>query len=123
MVLSVGFKKSYAEPCVSWSSNTWLYVHVDDIAIFSSELESFKNLIKKRFKIKDLGVAKHLLGMEVVQSESEICLHQTQYIEDTIEKYGCEDLTPLATPMKPNSQLVLETEDQIHQYEEKNMSY
>ena len=34
-LLSVGFKQTYAEPCVFWSENFWLYVHVDDIAIFS----------------------------------------------------------------------------------------
>ena len=53
-------------------SNTWLYVHVNDIAIFSSEPDVFKNTIKKHFKIKDLGEAKHLLGMEVIQSLNEV---------------------------------------------------
>jgi hypothetical protein len=71
-LLSVGFNQSYAEPCVFWSSNTWLYIHVDDIAIFSSEPDIFKNMIKRRFKIKDLGEAKHLLGMEVIQSLNEV---------------------------------------------------
>jgi hypothetical protein len=71
-LLSVGFNCSYAEPCVLWSSNTWLYVHVDDIATFSSEPDVFKNMIKRHFKIKDLGEAKHLLGMEVIQSSDEI---------------------------------------------------
>jgi hypothetical protein len=60
-------------------------------------------MIKRRFKIKDLGEAKHLLGMEVIQSAEEVRLHQTQYILDTIKKYHCSDLIPLATPMKPNS--------------------
>ena len=71
-LLSVGFNHSYVEPCVFWSYNTWLYVHVDDIAILSSEPDLFKNMIKKNFKIKDLGEAKHLLGMEVIQSLNEV---------------------------------------------------
>jgi hypothetical protein len=56
-LLSVGFQHTYAEPCVFWSKNTCLYVHVDDIAIFSAKPESFKDLIKTHFKIKDLGEA------------------------------------------------------------------
>jgi hypothetical protein len=50
-LLSVGFNRSCAEPCVFWSANTWLYVHVDDIAIFSPEPNVFEELIAKRFKI------------------------------------------------------------------------
>jgi hypothetical protein len=122
-LLSVSFKQTYAEPCVFWSENTWLYVHVDDIAIFSTEPESFKNLIKTRFKIKDLGVSKHLLGMEVVQSSSDICLHQTQYIQDTFEKYNCTNLTPLATPLKPNDHLIEASQAQIDKFLKLGVSY
>jgi hypothetical protein len=114
-LLSVGFNRSYAKPCVFWSANTWLYVHVDDIAIFSSEPEVFKRLISKQFKIKDLGETKHLLGMKVDQSRTEICLNQTHYIEEKIIKYGCSDSIPLATPMKPNSQLVKASKNEIEE--------
>jgi hypothetical protein len=40
-LLSVGFNQIYAEPYVFWSSNTWLYVDVDNIATFSNKPEIF----------------------------------------------------------------------------------
>jgi hypothetical protein len=114
-LLSVGFSRSYAEPCVFWSSNTWIYVHVDDIAIFSPEPDVFKEMIRKRFKIKDLGCAKHLLGMQVTQLDSQVHLTQTHYIEEILSKYQCEDLYPLATPFDPKTHLVKASQDQINQ--------
>jgi hypothetical protein len=80
-------------------------------------------MIKKRFKIKDLGKAKRLLGMEVVQSLNEVQLNQAQYIEDTILKYGFHKQIPLATPMKPNSQLTQATDEEIKQFKDLGMSY
>jgi hypothetical protein len=122
-LLSVGFQRTYAEPCVFWSRNPWLYIHVDDIAIFSAEPENFKNLIKLCFKIKDLGEAKHLLGMEVVQSPDIIRLHQTKYIEETMEKYNFTNQIPLATPMKPHYQLLEASQDEINEFLRLYVSY
>ncbi|KAI7939977.1 hypothetical protein MJO28_013629 [Puccinia striiformis f. sp. tritici] len=59
------------------------------------------------------GETKHLLGMKVEQSETEIRLTQTHYIEETILKYGCSELIPLATPMKPNSHLVKASKEEV----------
>ena len=123
LLLSVGFQRTYAEPCVFWSKNTWLYVHVDDIAIFSAKPENFKNLIKLPFKIKELGEAKHLLGMEVVQSLDIIRLHQTKYTAETMEEYSCTNQIPLATPMKPNHQLLETSQDEINEFLKLDVSY
>jgi hypothetical protein len=122
-LLSVGFNRSYAEPWVFWSSNTWIYVHVDNIAIFSPETKIFKNLISKRFKIQDLGSAKHLLGMQVTQLTSQVHLTQTHYIEETLSKYQCQDLYPLATPFDPKTNLVKASEDEIDQLLSLHVSY
>jgi hypothetical protein len=121
--LSVGFNRSYAKPCVFWSANTWLYVHVDDIAIFSPEPNVFKDLIRKRFKIKDLGSAKHLLGMKVTQSNSSIHLTQTHYIESTLLKFNFQNEVPLATTMKPNVHLVKASKQEIIDLENLHVNY
>jgi hypothetical protein len=122
-LLSVGFNQSYAETCVFWSLNTWLYVYVDDIAIFSDEPKIFIKMISKRFKIEELGSAKHLLGMKVTQLNSCVLLTQTQYIEDTLTKYGCQDLFSLATPMFPGSHLVKASSNEIEEYLAFNVHY
>ena len=61
--------------------------------------------------------------MEFVQLEGTICLHQTQYIHDTIEKYNCSNLIPLATPLKPNNHLIEASREEIDQFLKLNVSY
>jgi hypothetical protein len=108
---------------VFWSSNTLLYVHVDDIAIFSEEPKIFIKMISQRFKIKQLGSAKHLLGMKVTQLDSCVLLTQSQYIKETLAKYGCQDLYSLATPMNPGSHLVKAASEEADQYQALNVHY
>jgi hypothetical protein len=80
-------------------------------------------MISKCFKIKELGSAKHLLGMKVSQLELCVLLTQTQYIEDTLVKYGCQDLFSLATPMFPGSHLVKASSNEIEEYLALNVHY
>jgi hypothetical protein len=80
-------------------------------------------MISKRFKIKELGSAKHLLGMKVTQLESCVLLTQTQYIEDTLVKYGCQDHFLLATPMFPGLHLVKASSNEIEEYLALNVYY
>jgi hypothetical protein len=45
----VGFRQCDAEPCVFWRKGTFLYLHVDDLAIFSKNHEVFKDKVQKSF--------------------------------------------------------------------------
>jgi hypothetical protein len=59
----------------------------------------------------------------VVQSLDSIRLHQTKYIKEKLEKYNCADQMPLATPMKPNHQLLEASQDEINVFLKLNVSY
>lgn len=108
-LFQIGFRRCDAEPCVFWRKGTFLYLHVDDLAIFSKDPESFKEEVKVRFKIKDLGESNLLLGMNVSQKEGCITLSQGHYIDTQITRFKCEHLYPASTPLKPNSALVAAT--------------
>jgi hypothetical protein len=42
----IGFKRCNAEPCVFWRKGTFLYLHLDDLAIFSKNPEGFKDEVR-----------------------------------------------------------------------------
>ncbi|MBW0519781.1 hypothetical protein O181_059496 [Austropuccinia psidii MF-1] len=70
-LLGVGFIPCILDPCVFYCLGqvaTWLYVHVDDIAIFSSSASSFKEELAREFYIKDIGPADLMLGVKVSRS-------------------------------------------------------
>ncbi|KAI7942739.1 hypothetical protein MJO28_012766 [Puccinia striiformis f. sp. tritici] len=105
-LFKVGFKRCDAEPCVFWRKGTFLYLHVDDLAIFSKNPEEFKDEVRQEYKIKDLGESKLLLGMNVVQEDNSVTLSQRHYIDSQLERFNLQHLFPASTPMKPGGHLV-----------------
>ncbi|GJR02092.1 ribonuclease H-like domain-containing protein [Tanacetum coccineum] len=56
-----------------------LLVYVDDEIITEDsivEIEKFKEFLKTKFMIKDLGKLKYLLGIEVINNKDGICLNE-----------------------------------------------
>jgi hypothetical protein len=95
----MGFKQSEADKCIFVLSDQndlcYLLVHVDDMLIASSNknlIEKCANSIGKCFKIKDLGMVKHYLGIDVSRDEKgNFMLSQTPYIEKILEVSGMVD--------------------------------
>ncbi|PLW26727.1 hypothetical protein PCASD_20149 [Puccinia coronata f. sp. avenae] len=111
-LFQIGFCRCKAEPCVFWRKGTFLYLHVDDLAIFSKDPEAFKEEVRSRFQIKDLGESNLLLGMNVIQTNESITLTQSHYIDVQLERFNCTHLHPASTPMKPEGQLVKATNEE-----------
>ena len=88
-LFSIGFRRCDAEPCVFWRKGTFLYIHVDDIAIFSPDPETFKQEARLRFKIKDLGEANLLLGMKIEKNDYLLTTH-----------FGCNFKHTILKPLK-----------------------
>ena len=60
-----------------------LFIFVDDILVMSKTKqvnERFRDLLKTKFKIKELGKPKHILGVRVEFVKNGISLSQRQYI-------------------------------------------
>jgi hypothetical protein len=119
----IGFKRCDAEPCVFWRKGTFLYLHVNDLAIFSKNPEGFKDEVRTRFKIKDLGESNLLLGMNVIQESDSVTLTQRHYIDTQLERFGCQHLYPASTPMKPNSHLVKSSRQEQEAHRESGNNY
>lgn len=61
-------------------------VYVDDIILTGDDSESILDLqgiLAKEFGIKDLGILKYFLGMEVARSKEGIFISQRKYILET----------------------------------------
>ena len=101
-----GFSQSTADPCIYVLKEDLRHliisVYVDDLLLVSpvsAHLEDLKTSFKKDFPIKDLGEVSWLLGIAIDKSTTGITLHQKQYINNMIHRFGLQDSTPSPTPM------------------------
>ncbi|MBW0577854.1 hypothetical protein O181_117569 [Austropuccinia psidii MF-1] len=107
-LVGANFQFCILDPCVFyWEGDKpiWLYLHVDDIAVFGSEISDFKKEISKKFEIKDLGPADLLLGVKITQEEDCIYLDQQHFCESLLNQYGMSECKPTSTPLVPKEQL------------------
>jgi hypothetical protein len=83
---------------------TALLVYVDDIILAGTSLTEFdriKRILDAQFKIKDLGVLKYFLGLEVAQSREGIHVSQRKYCLDLLKDSGLLGSKPVTTPLDP----------------------
>jgi hypothetical protein len=88
-------------------------VFVDDLTIASKSKEAVqtvKDELRKRFKLRDLGPTSFLLGVSIERDRAKrvLTLSQKQYILDLLERYGHSDCSRVSTPMDPGCKLSTE---------------
>ncbi|GKB19225.1 ribonuclease H-like domain-containing protein [Tanacetum coccineum] len=82
-----------------------LLVYVDDKIITGNsltEIDKFKQFLKTKFMIKDLGKLKYFLGIEVLETSKGVCLNQRKYCLELINEFGLLAGKPSNLPMQPN---------------------
>ncbi|GJZ48148.1 ribonuclease H-like domain-containing protein, partial [Tanacetum coccineum] len=82
-----------------------LLVYVNDIVVTGNcmnEIESFKDVLKSKFNIKDLCSLKYFLGIKVIKTKNDLCLSQRKYYLELLKEYGLLGCKPVSTPMEPN---------------------
>ncbi|MBW0495113.1 hypothetical protein O181_034828 [Austropuccinia psidii MF-1] len=122
----IGFKACILYPCVFYQPGqtpTWLYVHVDDIAIFSKNANIFKREVAAGFKIKDVGQANLILGIKVCHSDTHVLLDQQHFTESLLHLYGMESCRPVLTPLPPNEHLQLPAPGEINEFKRLHINY
>jgi hypothetical protein len=89
-----GFSRATGDPCLyfRWQGGhlTIVGVFVDDFLMFSTndeQLQEAKQALAKKFKTKDMGLARWVLGMRIQQSRDAKVLDQAQYAKDISKKY------------------------------------
>ena len=66
-----------------------LIVYVDDIVLTGNheeEIRRINGLLSKEIKIKDLGLLRYFLGMEVARSNKGISVSQRKYVLDLLRE-------------------------------------
>ena len=107
LVEDIHLIKHEADPCLFTKTdakgeiNCIASIYIDDAVIGgpSEIVNAIKNKMKARFSIKDLGIAKHVIGIQVEQLSEGTLLSQQSYIEEIIELTGQKDSNTLLTPM------------------------
>jgi len=89
--LAHGYLRSLTEPC--------LYYKVDGGTIMFKELD-------EAYGIKDQGLLKDYLGIEVEQTEDSVTIRQTKYAREILETFGYENDHAVGNPMETNVRLV-----------------
>ncbi|KAK9682502.1 hypothetical protein RND81_10G078400 [Saponaria officinalis] len=80
-------------------------LYVDDLLVTGNNpkmIVAFKEEMKKRFEMTDLGLMNYFLGMEVHQSEDGIFISQSKYAEDILKKFKMQHSKAVATPLVVN---------------------
>ncbi|QHO24819.1 Copia protein [Arachis hypogaea] len=93
-------------------SFTTILVYVDDLVLTGNEIgeiNSIKQDLDDKFKIKDLGDLKYFLGMEVARSNFGIHIYQRKYTMDLLRDFGYLDCKPLSTPFDYSQKLSKES--------------
>jgi Reverse transcriptase (RNA-dependent DNA polymerase) len=99
------YKSNIISLCVfikrSISSFTIIAVYVDDLNIIGSleEIEKTIKLLKNEFKMKDLGVTKLCLGLQIEHFHNGIFVHQSKYIQKMLKRFNMNKPHPLSTLM------------------------
>ncbi|CAM8982784.1 unnamed protein product [Rhodiola kirilowii] len=87
-----------------------LLVYVDDVVLTGTSshlIETVKCFLHDKFPIKDLGLLKYFLGLEVARSKDGIFLNQQKYALDMLADYSFMDCKPIKTPMESKHNLGL----------------
>jgi Reverse transcriptase (RNA-dependent DNA polymerase) len=99
------YKSNINSPCIfikrSISSFIIIAVYVEDLNIIGSpeEIEKTAKLLKNEFEMKDLGVTKLCLGLQIEHLHNGIFVHQSNYIQKMLKRFNMDKAHPLSTQM------------------------
>ncbi|KAJ4721544.1 Retrovirus-related Pol polyprotein from transposon TNT 1-94 [Melia azedarach] len=114
-MIEIGYTRSPYDCCVYYSKATngsliYLVLYVDDMLIAAenkSDVQKLKDLLSVEFEMKDLGVARKILGMEIYRerSKKKLFLSQKGYIQKILSRFGMSTAKPIDTPSAANAHL------------------
>ena len=86
------------------STFTTFLVYVDDIILAGNSLTKFasiRQVLNEKFKIKNLGLSKYFLGLEVAHLARGISLCQRKYCLKLLQDLGLSTSKPTSTSLDP----------------------
>ncbi|KAB2607912.1 hypothetical protein D8674_011080 [Pyrus ussuriensis x Pyrus communis] len=111
---SIGFKRSNADSSLfvrtRAASKLVVLIYVDDLIITgdnAAEITTLKQSLQQQFAVKDLGVLKYFLGIEMASSYKGLFLGQRKYVIDLLKDANMSDAKPALTPLDSKLKLDL----------------
>jgi hypothetical protein len=83
-------------------------LYVDDLIYTGNDsqmMNAFKESMKNRFAMTDLGRMKYFLGIEVIQSNEGIFICQQKYAAEILSRFGMNDCNKVCSPIVPECKL------------------
>jgi hypothetical protein len=84
-------------------------LYVDDLIYTGNDtkmVEEFKESMKMRFAMTDLGKMRYFLGVEVSQNKKGIFIYQHKYASEILSRFGMEECNKVCSPIVPGYKLV-----------------
>ena len=75
-----------------------------------SLMKEFKEAMKSKFEMSDLGEMQYFLGMQIKQTTTRISIGQFKYVEDLLKRFNIQGCKPVNTPLVVGSKLMKEDE-------------
>ncbi|KAL0448951.1 UNVERIFIED_CONTAM: Retrovirus-related Pol polyprotein from transposon RE1 [Sesamum latifolium] len=105
-LISFGFSQSAYDHCLhvkgTGASFIALLVYMDDVLLTSPSytlITEVKTCLDSLFTIKDLGLARYFLGLQIARSSSGTSLTQTKYVNDILQDIGLMNANAATTPL------------------------
>lgn len=86
-----------------------MIVWVDDLIVGAKDpklLSRNKQILKDKFKMKDLGKLTYYLGIDFEQGDGYVKMNQKRYIKKVLSKFGMTDCKPRCTPSEQKFEYV-----------------
>jgi hypothetical protein len=115
---STGFTRCNADHCyyvkIFKNSCIILLLYVDDMLIVGASMEDInklKNQLSKQFAMKDLGIAKQILGMRIIKDRANCTLKisHTVYVNKILSRFSMDGAKSVSTHLESHFKL---TKDQ-----------
>lgn len=108
VITSLGLIQCKSDPCIYTLKSKpgqilIVAIYVDDLLVFSNNKKLRENLKKNlmsNFDMKDLGVAKQCLGMNITKEKGKIFIDQKDYTEKILQKFNMYDCKAVDTPLE-----------------------
>ena len=101
---SIGFKRNESDHCLYFYHHNkdyvFLLLYVDDMLLIGPNMKiinGIKTILSREFDMKDLGIARRILGIEIERdrSNSLLFLHQSSYVLKILKRFGMHDYKPI----------------------------
>ncbi|KMQ84575.1 retrovirus-related gag-pol polyprotein [Lasius niger] len=125
VIRQLGLIPTNADPCLysTRRDKTQLIalIYVDDILICSQDevwIKEFCQGLAREFKVKELGLARYCLSIEINQDEDASSLTQQKYIREILDRFHMKSCNPVSTPGETRVRATDLMEDQTSKEDE-----